>query len=72
MVKTKAKYKQHGHIVLPRQPLPFWFLHLFLKKEELYEGTHNFFAFFAKTVANKSDSSVTKRMRDQLSKLPFF
>ena len=141
MVKTKAKCKQHGHVVLPRQPLPFRFLHLFLKKEELYEGTHNFLHFLLRcvikthaetvvesmgnliemhsekrrglgigdvgretfidwngppihhcdslgikalnrifkgpnwhfvTVANKSDSSVTKRLQEQQSKVPFF
>ena len=138
-VNTKCKNK--GNIAIPKQPLPFKFLHLFLKKEEFYNGIQNFLHFLLRcvikthaetvvesmgnliemhcekrrglgiedvgketfidwngppvhqcdslgikamnrifkgsswrfvTVANKADSTVTKRLKQQESRLPFF
>ena len=133
--------QRRGKVVFPRDPIPIKFLHLFLKKEEFYEGIHHFLHLLLRclikthaetvvgsmgnlvdlhcekrrglgiedvgketfidwngppvhladnlgtkvlnrlfkgskwhfvTVANKSDSEVTRRLKDRKSKLPFF
>ena len=60
--KTMKKCSERGKVVIPKQPIPIKFLHLFLKREELYSNIQNFLHFLLRCVMKTHAETVVESM----------
>ena len=56
------KCTERGKVVIPKQPIPIKFLHLFLKREELYSNIQNFLHFLLRCVMKTHSETVVESM----------